>query len=843
MLRVSTKEKCIRILRNVNCLYKKIFKNDYAELIVVLQELQEAIIMVAEYLEKEIEESKEIISCLESLCELFDLLSCNVVNKNEYREKASILIEEILVTVNEIDVYYQVVFFPYKADMWDSLESIWLACKGDPKCDCKVVPIPYYSFDANKNEWIYHYEIDRFPSYVSVLNYKKYDLMECADAAFIHNPYDEYNYVTHVHSDYYSYNLKKYVKQLFYVPYFVTPGTISDNQKMLSVYYNADYFVVQSESFKDGLKNYRYGQKAIVMGSPKLDRVVRLSNNKAVIPKEWKMYIDGKKTIMLNTSLSRFLYDGEAYLRKIATIFEVIKQRDGIAVIWRPHPLLLSTIESMRPHLKEKYLQLQRFFIKERIGVLDTTSDIINTVAIADGYIGENGSSVINLFEAAGKPLFILNNYIRSSFSVKERQGVLMWDCEKVGDYYYLLSSDNGLLHIVKENDWENCVVFGNLEGGVKWIENSVKLIGKQKTLFFAPMWSEEFYSYDIIDNKMKKLSSIKDGRMRHYRFITSYKERIVYLPSVTKCIFEYDIETREWIEYTKPIRALQNGITERIHEDIYSYDVSGKFIWTTNLYSNRVLCFDMESGEYIIYEIGDVSARFSGIAIVENKLYLSNALSGSIYVWDINLDKQLSIIPMPSDYHMIKNVQGRDIAHQSLIYAEGNLFAIPFMSNGLIKIDLATEQATWVGKEFWFDVLEPCNYYEPQVHGVVSMAKLVDTDKLFVQKRRDASLLEFNVKTGKYKIHHPKLAPGELEKILENEDGFEKSYTNGEFARRESRYFSFEGFLDDLVNDRLEDAMARQKKEMETMAVNLDGTCGEKVHEFMMEVLQKDNL
>ena len=40
-------------------------------------------------------------------------------------------------------VIYKVVFMPYKASMWDSLESVWMAADKDERCEALVVPITY----------------------------------------------------------------------------------------------------------------------------------------------------------------------------------------------------------------------------------------------------------------------------------------------------------------------------------------------------------------------------------------------------------------------------------------------------------------------------------------------------------------------------------------------------------------------------------------------------------------------------------------------------------------------------------------------------------------------------
>ena len=43
---------------------------------------------------------------------------------------------------------------------------------------------------------------------------------------------------------------------------------------------------------------------------------------------------------------------------------------------------------------------------------------------------------------------------------------------------------------------------------------------------------------------------------------------------------------------------------------------------------------------------------------------------------------------------------------------------------------------------------------------------------------------------------------------------------------------------MNDLLYGELESVKARQLKELSSFAANLDGTCGEKVHAFMMNAL-----
>lgn len=89
----------------------------------------------------------------------------------------------------------EIVFLPYKAAMWDSLESIWKASIADPEhCHSYVIPIPYADRnpDGTVKEW--HNERNLFPGYVPTLDCETFDLEALhPDVIFIHNPYDSCN--------------------------------------------------------------------------------------------------------------------------------------------------------------------------------------------------------------------------------------------------------------------------------------------------------------------------------------------------------------------------------------------------------------------------------------------------------------------------------------------------------------------------------------------------------------------------------------------------------------------------------------------------------------------------
>ena len=76
---------------------------------------------------------------------------------------------------HDVEVCREVVFLPYKASMWDSLESVWKAADEDPGCDAYVIPIPYYDKNPDGSFRELHYEGGEYPKDVPVVWYEDYD--------------------------------------------------------------------------------------------------------------------------------------------------------------------------------------------------------------------------------------------------------------------------------------------------------------------------------------------------------------------------------------------------------------------------------------------------------------------------------------------------------------------------------------------------------------------------------------------------------------------------------------------------------------------------------------------
>lgn len=412
-----------------NCMEQK-RKEDTAELLSICQEAGGQIGLLLE----SIAEDPGIIGELEEYCvmlyQAYEQLPANP-NPNIIFKQLNRQMIKIENRIKNYSEQYEAVFLPYKASMWDSMESVWKAAEKDKDCIAHVVPIPYYDKHTDGTLAEMHYEGDKYPQYVPVEEWETYNIQERKpDVIYMHNPYDNSNYVTSVHPSFYAETLKDYTDMLIYIPYFVAIYDVEPELCVTPAALYADKVIVQSEEVR---KTYlwefkkfeqenrckgRFGNadsKFIAIGSPKFDKALEASEN-MIIPEAWKKILytpEGRKkaTVLYNTSLSALLDQTEGRLKKIDQVLRLFQNMDDFVLLWRPHPLSESTIAAMRPELLAEYQNLTNAFRTYQNGIYDDTEDLYRAIALSDFYYGD-WSSVVVLYKLTGKPVFIQNKEV-----------------------------------------------------------------------------------------------------------------------------------------------------------------------------------------------------------------------------------------------------------------------------------------------------------------------------------------------------------------------------------------------------------------------------------------------
>lgn len=409
----------------------------------VLAQMQGLALQIGNTIEESEPNKYEVIHKLEMVCELLYQISCTLdqAEPEELNVKVNPYIElkNLLSAVQEdikknIQVKLEILFLPYQVSMWDSLESVWLAAKEDDEVDTYVVPVPFYDVRPDNSLGTLHYEGDKYPDYVPVTPYWQYSIEKRRpDVIFFHNPYDESNTVTRVPTEYYARNIKKHTDLLVYIPYFISEeGGPAEHQCYMPGVLFADRVVVQPGSIyekycrvysnvvkQNGLEDVLIPaeQKFLPLGSPKFDKLLGTTCSVESLPEEWQKIImkpngSRKKIILYNLSIAPFLENREQVLKKMDSVFRFFREhQEELVLLWRPHPLLLNTLDSMLPWLKAEYLKRLTQFKEEGWGIYDETPDPNLAMALSDGYYGDQ-SSLVTSYRETGKPVLLQDVYI-----------------------------------------------------------------------------------------------------------------------------------------------------------------------------------------------------------------------------------------------------------------------------------------------------------------------------------------------------------------------------------------------------------------------------------------------
>ena len=148
-----------------------------------------------------------------------------------------------------------------RAKHFPSIEGFYKKMREREDWEVLLMPIPYFYRRGDGS--FMEEEIDRedFPKEYSYVEYKSYAFDSIMpDCIVMNSPYDSFNIVQSIDPFFYSNNMKKYTKNLIYIPWFVTDeiqwGTEEDGKAIINMDYyvcqpglaHADYSFVQSEN-------------------------------------------------------------------------------------------------------------------------------------------------------------------------------------------------------------------------------------------------------------------------------------------------------------------------------------------------------------------------------------------------------------------------------------------------------------------------------------------------------------------------------------------------------------------------------------------------------------------
>lgn len=815
----------------------------------ILGDLQDAAIALGNLIEQSEGEGTEAVKKLEDFCEqVWECYQDNTQNNTKYliklMNKTLIKVENILKF--EIKYEYEIVFLPYKASMWDCFESIWMEARKDSRCRCRVIPIPYFERNPDGSLGQMHDESDLYPDYVPITEYSKYNLSEMnPDMIFIHNPYDQYNNVTTIHPDYYSSKIRQYTSLLVYIPYYLTsgdrgilttslmPGTVYPNtvitqsKEIRNVL--IEKFKEERNLSKEQIKKAGLDKKYLALGSPKTDRLVSGDWHTMNIPKEWlekachnPAYPEQKsrKVIFYNIALDELLNSTEILMNKFKHLIEIFLQRNDMVLLWRPHPLCLNTLKTMRPQYYERYVAMVYDFKRLENGIYDETPDSQKALIFSDAYIGSDTSSISESFGIMGKPCLYMDyndDTISQSSQIRVRTlsagvqsgGIWMFH-SKYNAVFRLDLATNTMKFIESISDVENkCNMF---DAVVKY----------QNKLYFTPYACKYLVEVNTETNEISKI--LLQDKEIHSHFVSArYKDKLYLISVVNGCqsyIFDLKTHMAEKFDFQIP------------KEWEYPYDFpvfSDCTLCNSRLFllcsvKPELLEYNLETHDITIHKyhksvaFNKMSSDGDNIWIVSHRpeiLFKWNRTTGFIVVFDKLLtgEDKLSIP-----------------AFSRMLYLDGYLWLIPSWNEQLIKIDV---YSNWV--------------IEIDLHGY-GIRKDYREGPLFTRYDFDDRWLYLFSHTSNT-LCKVDLRTNEIVCISMDENCLEGSETVKNAVLKHSEnpiyresYCSAEEFLDIVYQGEDEVYSDRRKRFFRAGIENVDGQTGKRIWWAMKEVLEGEN-
>lgn len=765
---------------------------------------------------------------------------------------------------------YRAVFLPYKASMWDSFDSVWRAAEADPQCECHVIPIPYFHKNADGTLGKMNYEGARLPADVPLEKWDTFDLENFhADMIFIHNPYDDKNLVTTVPPFFYAKNLRNYTDMLVYIPYFICNDEMPKELCILPGTIYAHKVIVESETIRaayitewENYANENSGletlddpkDKFVALGSPKLDLALRVCQNPPALPHQWNgIFLDHKgrrkKIILYNTTLSMFLADTGAYLKKLSVVFSLLETIQGIILWWRPHPLLYETLATMRSDYAAQYKSLVKWYQERSFEILDDgcrkgnmvgpqksyhfiydgSADLYRAIAWSDAYYGD-WSSLVKLYQATGKPIMI-QNIETPSIAGNQDMPVMSENLFDDGKYLWFSAVNcNAFLRMDKQTwnpeyaaSFPNSGVFAN-----RIVNKSVIHEGK---LYFAPFHSKWFYRYDWTKNVVETLNPhggvmIPNENGAQFVSVVSYGKYIFYMGYRFKGIVRYDTQSGAFRCFDKWVKEIDRLIGRR--EKIYFLYVCtvGNKLYCPCVFARAVLVFDMDTCGYEIIRLKTKTEGLRGIAFDGKSFWLASEFDSQYLIkWDGE----------SSEVVEIENPKPGGAGIWEVVATNAGVFYLPYQNNVSLRVNGSRIEM----------VDELCNLF-PVYNDADWIGHNVIGDIIYIHINGGCSnaVAAYNTATGEFRQEEIHLKEDEIKHLREYAFAV-KINQCADFPQtvscesHELALDSFAGLIKNGFRDVDMDAWQRNlEKWIKGIAVHPDGTAGQEIHRYTKNMI-----
>lgn len=747
----------------------------------------------------------------------------------------------------------EIVFLPYKASMWDSMESVWRAAVADEECEVYVVPIPYFERNADETFSRYHYEGNEFPKEVTVTYYETYDVdKHWPDAIYVHNPYDEFNHITSVDPRFYAERLRKRTEQLIYIPHYASTGGIGKGMEACPVYYWANSIITQGENYWQYFDPEIPQERFQPLGAPQFDHVLRVCRDyekytdmaandspeeRTVfeLPAEWKSRLEGKKVYLYSTSIDSMLADTGAFLKKMEYVFRCFKSREDICLIWRPEAFMELTLDAMRSAERQAYDELKEAFLNEQIGIYDDTSDAAVAVAVCDGFIGDSQAPEASLCGIAGKPLFVLNYKLHDEPGPEDWRGQILQGFKASGDDQWMVTQGNKLYRAQAcDYKYQFCCDLSEYASG-NYYGQVIHVNGKD---YVCPTNAQDIVELNK-DGRIERRIELEPCVPRQGEFCGAVGcgKYIFLIPDQYPAIVRYDTETDKiWYfqENLDVLFAAAEGMKQ-----IGGYCIHDGCLYIASPAEPKILVINPETGEEKIIETEANVYGCYALASDGEELWFLPYSGNVVSRWNPAGKEVREYGNYPDGLTCKHGVFGYDCMERpfgSAAFAGRYVYLSPNWASAFMRLDKETGEITRWQPPFEMPETEKNGYFHTDGKSVFLQRPFCKEGEYCLYSALDRKLYKVDLVNDTCEEIALEF---DLNELKAQEPGFHKNSEWLKYACEENVFNTLPSLLEGNITGAAFDK-EKQIEEYKKIAANSDGTCGEKVHKFVCKMIEE---
>lgn len=410
-------------------------------------------------------------------------------------------------------------------------------------------------------------------------------------------------------------------------------------------------------------------------------------NENKIFPGDWKEIVKGKKVILYNTSVSNMLQGKEKHIKKMKWVFQVFQRHPEVVLWWRPHPLELSTIESMIPSLTTEYVEMRKDYKDKRIGVLDESADLHRAIAVSDAYYGD-WSSVSQLYKAAGKPVLYADDAITR---VTPTAFLPITFCVKEEGIWFIQCNSNKLIMVDRFTYEVKKIISIPFEPPFHGRDYNYHMVDIGNSLLILLGKSRRIYEYEIETDVISEHQPQIDNFTFVSKIVIEKDNRLLMFPYRNNMILEYDYCTNA----VNRREFGRNGISLS-----QCFEKSDAKVFFADKESNALYQYDIISGSHVVIQIGEEDSRYWGVKKACNCFVLPNIEKKAITLWNEETGEITVLTDFPEKYTCLDGM-----AYLDMFKKDGYIYIFPFYANMILKIDVENKTIAQAFKDVFFDI------------------------------------------------------------------------------------------------------------------------------------------